>query len=240
MPVFQLRFRSRRGTRSDDAGIAFAGLEDAYLHVCSTIPDAAQQVLLDGDDPLACAFVISDAGGRTLMEVPFTEVLCRQQWGRAASARRPADALRSARERNRLARDLFARTLNDSPIPHALVSLDFELLSLNAAALAMTGETAERVLGQCVFDGFEGYRGAMSAKLEAFYGLAVRGLKSRATNLSYQPPMSCGADAAFWVNAMAWPILDDHGRVLAVANCAVSSRTPWADGKCTVTAGHAI
>lgn len=240
MPLFHLRFRSRRGARSDGAGMAFAGLEEAYLHVCATIPDAAQQLLIDGEDPLACAFDIADTSGRTLMEVPFTEVLSRDAWRRMRPPSRPAEGVRSQRARNQMARDLFAQTLNESPMPHALVSLDFELLSLNAAGFAMTGESAERVLGQRVFDSFEGYQGPMSSKLEAFYSLAVQGVKSRVTNLSYRLQTATGPDVTFWSSAMAWPVLDDDGRVLAVVNCAVASATPWADGKCVVTAGHAI
>ncbi len=79
MPLFHINFRNGVGTRADDACILFPDLDNAYLHVCATIPDAAQKILLKGEDPLACAFVIADTAGQTLMDVPFSEVLTRRQ-----------------------------------------------------------------------------------------------------------------------------------------------------------------
>lgn len=239
MPRFYLRFRSPLGERTDAAGIDFADLEDAYLSTCATIPDAAQEVLLQGADPLRCAYVIADAGGRTLMEVPFTEILPPHLWRRPDAPWRPAEGVRANRARIQLARDIFARTLSASPIPHALVSLDLELLSLNPAAFAMTGETAERVLGRPAFEAFEGYR-ALSSELEAFFRLAARGVKSSVTDLYYSPPARAGGEANFWCRALAWPIFDDDGRVLAVVNCASQSDKPWTGGRCAVTVGHEI
>ncbi len=237
MPLFHINFRNGVGTRADDACILFPDLDNAYLHVCATIPDAAQKILLKGEDPLACAFVIADTAGQTLMDVPFSEVLTRRDWRRERAPSRPAESPRSPRARALLARRIFTRSLGDSPIPHALVSLDFELMNMNDAGFALTGEAPERVLGQRVFDTFEGYQGPMSERLEAFYGLAARGLKARVTNLRYDMVGESGP-IRFWSQALAWPILDDDGRVLAIVNCAVASPKPWADGKCTVMVGH--
>ena len=154
--------------------------------------------------------------------------------------KRPGEGARRPRSRAQMARDVFARTLGESPIPHALVSLDYELLSMNPAGFAMTGEAAERVLGRCVFETFEGYQGEMSERLQAFYRLAVRGLKARVSNLYYDLPNEDGEARRFWSQALAWPILDDHGRILAVVNCAVSSSKPWGDGQCAVNVGHDV
>ncbi|GEP05692.1 DUF6894 family protein [Methylobacterium oxalidis] len=80
MPHFYLHFRTPLGIHRDDEGSTFADLDAAYLSVCETIPDIAADLWRSslrkpGADPFACAFEITDAAGRILMDVPFLEIL---------------------------------------------------------------------------------------------------------------------------------------------------------------------
>lgn len=77
MPWFYFHLRSPNGLERDDSGLEFPGVEAAYLEACHTVPGMSADLAYQKVDPTRYAFEISDAGGRLLMEVPFTEVLDR-------------------------------------------------------------------------------------------------------------------------------------------------------------------
>jgi hypothetical protein len=77
MPRFYFHLRSPKGVEQDDTGLEFAGLEDAYLEACRTIPELSADFAREERNPARYAFEITDPAGSFLMDVPFTEVLDR-------------------------------------------------------------------------------------------------------------------------------------------------------------------
>jgi hypothetical protein len=75
MPLFFFHLRTPRGLERDAFGLDRPSLEVAYLEACRTIPDLCVDLLNEGTAPLACAFLICDADGTELIEVPFNEQL---------------------------------------------------------------------------------------------------------------------------------------------------------------------
>lgn len=75
MPLFFFHLRTPRSFERDAFGLDRPSLEAAYLEACRTIPDLCVDLLNEGTAPLACAFLICDADGTELIEVPFNERL---------------------------------------------------------------------------------------------------------------------------------------------------------------------
>ncbi|MGU3537648.1 DUF6894 family protein [Methylobacterium sp. A54F] len=76
MPLFYFHLRSGRSLNLDEFGLELDGLEAAYLEACRAIPDMARECV-QANARRPSAFEITDAGGRLLMEVPFSEILDR-------------------------------------------------------------------------------------------------------------------------------------------------------------------
>lgn len=77
MPRFLIHFRSPDRVSLDQVGLEFPDLHAAYLDVYAAIPDKARSLLLEGQDPMLCSYLICDASGASLMIVPFTEILAK-------------------------------------------------------------------------------------------------------------------------------------------------------------------
>jgi hypothetical protein len=75
MPLFFFHLRTPHGLERDAFGLDRPSVEAAYLEACRTIPDLCVDLLNEGAAPLACAFLICDADGTELIEVPFNEQL---------------------------------------------------------------------------------------------------------------------------------------------------------------------
>jgi hypothetical protein len=75
MPQFFFHLRTPCGLERDAFGLERPSLEAAYLEACRTIPDLCVDLMNEGTAPLACAFLICDADGAELIEVPFSEQL---------------------------------------------------------------------------------------------------------------------------------------------------------------------
>ncbi len=75
MPLFRFHLHALSGIEFDDTGLEFPNLETAYLEAYRSIPGMAADLMRSGVNPLAYAFEITDAAGRMLIEVPFSEAL---------------------------------------------------------------------------------------------------------------------------------------------------------------------
>lgn len=74
MRLYFFHLRTPRGLEQDEVGIPFATTEQAYLDVCETLPMIARDLVEEGHSLAQCAFVIANAAGETLFEVPFDEL----------------------------------------------------------------------------------------------------------------------------------------------------------------------
>lgn len=117
MPLFFFHLRTPDGLDPDEDGLLMPDLETAYLEACASIPGMAADLARSGLSPLPYTFIITDADGETLMEVPFAERLrdpkqkaVPNQSTRARQlSREIADAISAARETARRSREILAR-----------------------------------------------------------------------------------------------------------------------------------
>src|SRR5690242_4029740 len=84
MSLFYFDFRQGPSYSIDQEGCDFANVEDAYLGAVAAAQDMWRELLIRREDPMLCAFDVTDEEGRELFTLPFSEVLdaCR---GRSAS-----------------------------------------------------------------------------------------------------------------------------------------------------------
>ncbi|WP_342106126.1 DUF6894 family protein [Methylobacterium sp. SI9] len=75
MPQFFFHLRTPDGLDPDEDGLTFADLDTAYLEAYASIPDMAAELAGKGLSPMPYGFVITDAAGQTLLEIPFAERL---------------------------------------------------------------------------------------------------------------------------------------------------------------------
>lgn len=75
LPQFFFHLRTPDGLDHDQIGLEMPSLEAAYLEAWHTIPAMASEFAGQGISPTAYGFLITDAAGTTLMEVPFAERL---------------------------------------------------------------------------------------------------------------------------------------------------------------------
>jgi hypothetical protein len=92
MPRFHVHLTGLDMPVLDEEGTEFASLEHAYLDTFKAARDLWRELLEQRCDPRGCAFEITDAQGRSLMTVPFSEVLdvCRPAAPVETVSRRPA------------------------------------------------------------------------------------------------------------------------------------------------------
>jgi hypothetical protein len=75
MPRFFFHFISQDQVITDDVGLVFPSLEAAYLDSCNAALEISMERLRARDDPIDDGIEIADEDGRTLMHIPFSEVL---------------------------------------------------------------------------------------------------------------------------------------------------------------------
>jgi hypothetical protein len=118
VPLFYFHLRTPDGLDPDEDGLVMADLETAYLQACASIPEMAAELAHKGLSPMPYSFVIADAAGETLMEVPFAERMRDPRRlarpNQHARSRRLsgeiAEAIGTARETLQRSREILARS----------------------------------------------------------------------------------------------------------------------------------
>ena len=86
MPLFFFNIASDGAYLTDDEGLHFSSLDEAYLEACRAALDMSFDMLRTRRDPNGHRFEIVDSSGVVVMDVPFSEVLRPKQ-----SIHRPID-----------------------------------------------------------------------------------------------------------------------------------------------------
>ncbi|WP_336490633.1 DUF6894 family protein [Methylobacterium nigriterrae] len=125
MPCYYFHLRTAAGLQRDEEGLAFPSLEAAYLDVCRAVTTMGAELVQRGQNPTRHVFEITDAAGRLLMKVPFSEMLSKGE--RPQRPVSPALALRAQAEKART-RHLIARVQEEREALHATLSQTQKLL----------------------------------------------------------------------------------------------------------------
>jgi hypothetical protein len=75
MSRYFFNFRQGEDYSTDQVGIAFDSVEQAYLAAFQGAQDIWRELLIVREDPLQCAFEVTDAAGQVLFSLSFGEVL---------------------------------------------------------------------------------------------------------------------------------------------------------------------
>lgn len=227
MPVYKIHLRRRSTILPEDIGIAFPSLDDAYLEICRIIPDTARDLLIEGRDPLAASYIICDAKGRQLMEVPFDDVLSPREWRLRHARRRPYGGARSERARDDLALSSFRRIFDSVNVGCVLMTPELQVREMNAFGARHSHVDPEAIRDTSILDIFD-LTGAPKADFTRFMLLAQAGAVSEVIDLPYLVLDEAGQTANGWWNARIWPIFDDDDRLLGLVEWAEPFTRPTA------------
>ncbi len=100
MTRFYFHMHSDRGVSRDTYGIEFADLDAAYLDAFRAATDLWRELLRARKDPRTYRFEIADASGRTLLELPFAEILQQSHKAKPAPISRIIESAHGTRELN--------------------------------------------------------------------------------------------------------------------------------------------
>lgn len=102
MPIFYFHHHSPDSTLRDDMGCRFASLELAYLDAYRSMVEIGVELIKRQENPSRHLIEITDAGGRALMELHFSDVFR----GRGGTRYRELQAIAELRERIARSRQL--------------------------------------------------------------------------------------------------------------------------------------
>lgn len=239
MPTFYIHFSDGRQTFPNDMGLEFDTLEQAYLGVCAGIPEMAHDLLVKRQDPMTAAYIIVDAKGRTLMTVPFTDVLSPSEWHLTKARRRPHGGPRSARARDDLALASFRQMFGAANAGCVLLTPEMHIVEMNEFGARHSHVDAEAIRGQSIFGIFSELRGEPRANFDKFMSLAQASAVSEVIDLSYLVLDGEGQTTNGWWTARTWPIFDDDHHLLGFVEWAEPHTTATRGGKTEVRVSKA-
>ncbi|RVT90505.1 hypothetical protein EOD43_19850 [Sphingomonas crocodyli] len=214
-------------------GIVFPDLHRAYIETCRSIPETARDLLIDGADPMVCAYLICDDKGRQLMEVPFADVLSTAEIrvSRGAGGTRPTHQREPARDEAALIsfRQIFARA-NAGCI---LLTPELVVKDINEYGRLHSHTDLEAVRDVYVLDAFD-LAGPLKTILAKFWTLPQCGGTAQLVDMPYCVLDAAGNAINGWWSARAWPLVGDDGSVIGLAAWGEPSVTPRAGGKTAV------
>lgn len=238
MPLFHFHYDDGRRSYEDTVGLEFENLEEAYLDICASIPETARDLLIERRDPLSPSYRIADAHGRTLMTVPFTDILAPSEWRIAKARRRPHGSPRSTKARDDLALTSFRRMFGGANAGCVLLTPEMHVAEMNAFGARHSHVDADAIRGASIFEIFSELRGQPKNDFDAFMSLAQAGVVSEVTDLPYLVLDADGQTAnGFW-KARTWPVFDDDSNLLGFVEWAEPNTSPSFGGKTRVRIGH--
>jgi len=234
MPVFYFHYSDGRRSYQDEVGLEFGSLEEAYLDVCASIPEAARDLLIKRMDPLSPSYKIADARGRVLLDVPFTDILAPSEWRLPKARRRPYGSPRSAKARDDLALTSFRRMFGSANAGCVLLTPEMKVAEMNEFGARHSHVDADAIRGASIFEIFAELHGEPKKHFDAFMSLAQAGVVSEVKDLPYLVLDAEGRTAdGFWT-ARTWPIFDDDRRFIGFVEWAEPHVAPIHGGKTKV------
>lgn len=230
MPVFKLHLRRRAVVEPDDLGMEFPDLHHAYLAVYKAIPDEAREMLVAGQDPMVCAYIICDDKGRRLLEVRFDEILSPAEWRIRRARPGPHAGVRSERARDDLALSNFRRMFAAVNVGCVLMTPELQVVEMNEFGAAHSHVDPEAIRGTSILDIFVDLKGTPKQHFTQFMSLARAGATSEVIDLPYYVLDEAGQTANGWWNARTWPIFDDDDHLLGLVEWAEPFTRPTTGG----------
>ncbi len=233
MAVYKLHLRTASTIEPDDIGVDFRDLHHAYLEACKAIPDLARDMLVEGQDPLACSLLICDEADRQLIEVLFSEVLSPAKWRLPHPAKVSHGLTRSSLDRDNAALSGFRRTFADANVGCVLLTPDLRVVEMNQFGARHGHVDSEVIRGSSILDIFD-LSETSKPHYERFMRFAQIGLFSEISDLPYLMLNDEGETIKGWWSARTWPIYDDDQRLAGIAEWAEPSATPLNHGSTEV------
>lgn len=233
MPIFQFHLRQRTMIEPDEAGLECRDLHDAYLKACNAIPDMARDLLIKGQDPLECSYILCDHTGARLMEILFAELLSPTEWRLRRARRRPHDLPRSSAARDDLALSSFRRMFANVNVGCVLLTPDLQVREINEFGARHSHVDPEAIRDTSILDVFD-LSGEPKDNFGKFWSLAQLGAVSELIDMPYLVLDAEGQTANGWWNARVWPIFDDDERLLGLVEWAEPFTSPSAGGETVV------
>jgi hypothetical protein len=233
MPTFRLHFRQGAVVEPDDSGMEFRDLHHAYLEACKAIPDMARDMLIQGQNPMACAFLISDEKGQRLMEVLFEDILSPSEWRTPRALRGPHSGIRSDRARDDLALSSFRRIFASVNVGCVLLTPELQVKEINEFGARHSHVDPEAIRDTSILDVFD-LSGDPKRNFGKFWSLAQKGAVSELIDMPYLVLDEAGETASGWWNARVWPIFDDNDNLLGFVEWAEPFTAPTAGGRTLV------
>lgn len=236
MPRFKIHFQRGTGIEPDDTGMDFPDLHHAYLEVCRAIPDTARDVLISGEDPLECSYIICDHAGARLMDVPFAEILSPSEWRKRQALRGPHKNPRSHQARDDLALAGFRRMFASVNVGCVLLTPELLVKDINQFGAQHSHVDRDAIRDTSILDVFN-LAGKPKTDFASFWTLAQRGVISDLIDMPYLVLDQNGQSANGWWNARVWPIFDDDDHMIGLVEWAEPFVSPTAGGKTKVRVG---
>lgn len=224
MRQFYFHLHGPAGCERDDLGVMCEGAEAAYLHACRAIPDLAADLLRERRNPMHCAFEITDANGRTILDVPFAEVL--KEPASRGEIRTRIPAARSAGASRHIAEKAYRSVFAYAPHAYLILSTDLRIVGANPSYTSATDSEEDALAGRFIFDAFpdnpetpeaDGVK-MLAASLDR---ALARGKRDVMRLQRYDVRGRDGRWYERWWRPMNWPVHDDEGATVALVHHAV-------------------
>jgi PAS domain S-box-containing protein len=229
MPRFFFNFRGPDGLEPDEIGLELPGVDAALWEARRSAPGIFGELIAQGRDLTHCGFEIVNSSGRLVLDIPFTDLLGDGRGSRSFAPRRTLTpwawgrAHRSHAEMGRAPADLYRQVFATMPEPTVILTLQLKVIGANQAYLEATGIRAESLVDHFVCEVFPrnpdlAEATDAAAMLASFERALAAGGRDEAPPLRYDLRTGDGAWRKRYWRVTSWPIADDTGAVVALAN----------------------
>jgi PAS domain-containing protein len=217
MPQYFFHLRVGAMLEIDDSGMELPDSYQAYLEACRKMPGLAEQMLMQGRDPLQCRFEIADDHHQRLFEIPFAELALE------LSHSALAPNFSSAQNRRMKAEKIFRSAFAQAHFPCLVMTPDFIIAGANDPYAAATGVAQEVMTGRALFDVFPDNPNDPTADGVKNLTASLKRVRSLTRHdvmklQRYDVRDRNGVWLEKYWHPANWPIVDDDGSILALVH----------------------